>query len=242
MPGFRLKQPAPDLLFKSLSEARAGLLDVTAKHMVSLDEECGCAVVVNELERWTQAFDAFINARRGLAFSAAERRSIALIELHKRYLDLSLMTTHPGDTYGSINWDHYVKDVDEMLDYAGLAMRQEATEKPARRSSQFHMDIGVIPILFYIVVRCRDPRIRRKAIHMMGSAPAQEGFWNSNLVARVAQRIMASEESGVNVNSCEDIPYLHRVRKALVFMAPGERRATIEYRLQDRGWQEALEW
>lgn len=242
MSSFRLIQSAPDLFFKSLSDARAGLLDVTAKHMVRFDEECGCAVVADQLERWTQAFDAFIIVRRGLAVSAAEKRSLALIELHKRYLNLSLITTHPGDAYGSMNWDHYANDIDEMLDYASLAVRQNVLEGSAQESSQFHMDIGVLPILFHIVVRCRDPRIRSKAIHIMRSARAQEGVWNSTLVARVAQRIIASEESGMNVISCEDIPYLRRVQQTLVFLIPGEKRATMEYRLQDRGWQETLEW
>lgn len=179
--------------------------------------------------------------RREVAFSAAERRSIALIELHKRYLHLSLITTDQSDTYGSINWDRYVNDVDEMLDYASLAVRQNVSEG-SPGSSQFHVDIGVTPILFYIVVRCRDPHVRRRAIHIMRSARVQDGFWNGPLVARVAQRIMASEERGVNVNSFEDIPHIRRVRQAMVFLMPGERRAMIEFRVPNRGWQETLEW
>jgi hypothetical protein len=210
--------------------------------MVTFDEGCERAVEANQLEQWTRAFDAFISMRRGSVFSAAERRSIALIELHKRYLNLSLITTHPRDTYGSINWDRYVRDVNELLDYATLAVRQNVSEESAQGSSRFHVDIGVTPILFYIVVRCRDPHVRRRAVHIMRSARVQDGFWNGPLVAQVAQRIMVSEERGLNVNSFEDIPYLRRVRQALVFLMPGERRAMIEFRVPNRGWQETLEW
>lgn len=242
---FGLRQPqtiAPDCHFESLSDARAALVELSASYMASFDEEGAHETVVEQLARWTRAYEALHLKRRGLLSSAAEKKSVALIELHKRYIGLSLRTTRPGDTYSSINWDDHVGEVNHMLDYADQAVQQHGSETLPQQLPRFYMDIGIIPILFYIVIRCRDPFIRSRAIDIIRSARVQDGFWDSFVVSRVARRILVSEEGATNVQTGRDIPYARRVRKALVFMVPGERRATIEYKLQDGGWQEIIEW
>lgn len=53
MAGFRPTGTAPDVVMKSLSDARTGLLDITARQMVTFDEECERAVIADQLGRWT---------------------------------------------------------------------------------------------------------------------------------------------------------------------------------------------
>lgn len=61
----------------------------------------------------------------------------------------------------------------------------------------FTADMGFIPPLYYTVVKCRQPSLRRMAIEMLMSAPHREGAWSGSLVARMAQYIMALEEGRI---------------------------------------------
>jgi hypothetical protein len=61
----------------------------------------------------------------------------------------------------------------------------------------FTADMGFIPPLYYTVVKCRQPNLRRMAIEMLMSAPHREGAWSGPLVARMAQYIVAIEEGRI---------------------------------------------
>ncbi|KAJ4858285.1 fungal zn(2)-Cys(6) binuclear cluster domain-containing protein [Trichoderma breve] len=61
----------------------------------------------------------------------------------------------------------------------------------------FTADMGFIPPLYFTVIKCRQPNLRRMAIEILMSAPHREGAWSGPLVARMAEHIMAREEEGI---------------------------------------------
>ena len=268
-----LQYPSTETSFKSLSAARAALINIAAMQLVGLQNRPGaistawldgsirqaevgeciditeaqvaglrnkheCTATAHRLDRWNKAFDDYLQERRTLPFNAAEKRIVALIEFHKRYLQLSIAAARALRTLGYVDWDSHVGDYDEMVSFASKASDFGATLAVPR----FHTDLGVVPILFVIVARCRDPCIRRRAIRIMTSNPVQEGVWNSRHMVRIAQSILNTEEDALIVKSCKDIPEYRRVQRVYLWSKPWEPRSTVRYVLASEHWEEQLTW
>ncbi|ETI29084.1 hypothetical protein G647_01537 [Cladophialophora carrionii CBS 160.54] len=81
-----------------------------------------------------------------------------------------------------------------------------------RRASEFHnrpftndvrltgfsftLDVGTIPLLSYVALKCRVPWLRRQAIAILLAAPHREGIWDGVVIAHNAERVMILEENG----------------------------------------------
>ncbi|KAF5721012.1 hypothetical protein FMUND_3915 [Fusarium mundagurra] len=199
--------------FISLLEAREALYAILA---LRLTETVTNSVLVAAFSQWSQAFDKFVISRGGLAFSTNEQRSLALIELHRRYFNMVLPWENTNGHQDVLSLDNHTSDFEELVNCASHVLGLEETDT----APLFHLEIGVVPVLFVTVAWCRDPNIRRRAISLLMSRQAQEGVWSSQLTGRVARRIVEAEEEELDVYSCKDIP--------------GPRR--------DREWEEAIGW
>ncbi|KAK7416878.1 37S ribosomal protein S22 [Neonectria punicea] len=57
------------------------------------------------------------------------------------------------------------------------------------------LDSGVIPSLFYIALKCRDPKTRRKALQLLKFAPDREGMWYRDTMYAASTWKVAMEEA-----------------------------------------------
>lgn len=64
---------------------------------------------------------------------------------------------------------------------------------PSHRIS-FTADMGFIPPLYYTALKCRVPRLRRRAVHFLALAPHREGLWDATLAVAVARKVFELEE------------------------------------------------
>ncbi len=99
-------------------------------------------------------------------------------------------------------------------------------------------------VLSALILLCRDPVIRRRALSLLRRAPMQEGVWSSQAAWRVSRRIVELEEAGLGVvvRSCGDVPEHARIEATSAVVDGEERRATVEYWRQGRRWKEVLTW
>jgi hypothetical protein len=58
----------------------------------------------------------------------------------------------------------------------------------------FSADMGIVPPLFMVATKCRDPTLRRQAIQLLKSSARREGMWDSNMAARISEWVMTLEE------------------------------------------------
>lgn len=66
--------------------------------------------------------------------------------------------------------------------------------------------------LFLVAWKCREPRLRRRAIGLLQMRNAREGLWDSRVLARIAKDIVTLEEASTsNARSCNDVPAAFRV-------------------------------
>ncbi|KAI9898326.1 hypothetical protein N3K66_006686 [Trichothecium roseum] len=58
----------------------------------------------------------------------------------------------------------------------------------------FAADLGIVPPIWLVATKCREPRIRRRAIKVLHSSARREGMWDSAMAAKIAQWVMEVEE------------------------------------------------
>lgn len=115
----------------------------------------------------------------------------------------------------------------------------------------FSLNIGIVPPLYFVASRCRDPAVRRQVIHLLSICNRREGIWDSQLSSQVAGQILEIEEAGarqylreaaeknandepVIIKSMAQIPECVRVTN--VCMSSGaERQLTVWFKTSSAG-------
>lgn len=144
-----------------------------------------------------------------------------------------------------------IKQAIELAEGAKIHM----LERPSPfKKKTFTVDMGYIPVLYYLALKCRNPRMRRQAIKMMQVSPHREGVWDGELSAAIARRVVSLEEGdfyddfkldeGFNafeMPSAEDwrvfpaLPEAHRIRQVNVIL-PQEGLANTVLQCIRRRW------
>ncbi|KAH7162087.1 hypothetical protein B0J13DRAFT_535139 [Dactylonectria estremocensis] len=97
-------------------------------------------------------------------------------------------------------------------------------------STKFSIDIGVVPLLYYVALKCRHPRVRRQAIRMLIESPRREAVWDSLGAACVLQEILQVEENGLGkIRSHLDVPSPSRVCHMYARMDMENRRIRVTF-------------
>lgn len=173
-----------------------------------------------QIEAWVTAFDPILNTRAAPARSSPERTGIAVLKMNQMMGQiLFLMTFSDSEAH----FDAFNPYFQSIVSLAAEIVDDEETRAAARRCPEggycrhhsshagspnspdytarhvkpsFSADLGIIPPLFVVATKCRERRIRRAAIELLGSSPRREGMWDSELSARIGAYIAAVEEEG----------------------------------------------
>ena len=101
-------------------------------------------------------------------------------------------------------WDDLIPFFAEIVSLAGgfVACSTSATSlaplnTPNQKRVVFNLDTGIIVPLYFIAGKCRDSRIRRKAIELLRASEKHEGVSNTLMTAKVAERLVDIEEKGM---------------------------------------------
>ena len=104
-----------------------------------------------------------------------------------------------------------------------------------RETIPFSMELGVVHPLFFIAWKCRDYRIRRRAIAELKKC-GKEGVWEGPIMAVLADRIAQVEEKDIQPG--EAVPEqcrIHDMRKSVEY---DERLIRVEMRIaEDSTWK-----
>ncbi|CAI6089446.1 unnamed protein product, partial [Clonostachys chloroleuca] len=232
--------------FRNLVVARETLLNIIIRSSMQSELRSDRICYAEQIQQWIQSFNSLVSRLSIQSLSKAEKRGIALLELHKRNLSLNLagMAHDTESMDDDFFWDQYVADFEEMIPYAAVAVGLDTYDTDFGDSSKasWHMEIGVTPVLFQLIARCRDPLVRRKAIAIMLADQMQEGVWNSFLAARVAKILVEVEENGKQVLSGHEIHVTRRVRTVQVQLESGDRQAKVQYANRYGSLEHYISW
>ncbi|CAK7270396.1 hypothetical protein SEPCBS119000_004070 [Sporothrix epigloea] len=227
---------SPTTRFHSLLDARESIMNL-AIHVLS---GAPSAVVgdgflesaAQKLGWWASAFEHLVE-EHGPSLS---KRGVALLELHKRYLAAHLKVPNTSDRR------FLGEDVDEFATLVSLAENILVSGSGGTLPTHFHMDLGVVPVMFSTVLRCWDPVVRRRALAVLRNNRLQEGIWDSSLTLRAAERIVMLEESSVSVAGADFPAVPQRVQTITLQMDSDEKKANLRYELDSHTFQEAVNW
>lgn len=222
-----------EIPFKSLADAREALLELLVEQASpglkgkSIHEIMAHSL---KLEQWGHSYDSLLADynHAGKILSDAERRATALLQLHRKYLEINVSKYIYGQGDPCF-WDRFTADFDDIVNYAATAAGLD--ENYAHRNwstdstptAYFHLDLGFSSVLVAVIARCRDPFIRRRAISVMLAGRVQEGAFNGSQSARVAAKVMELEEARSGEVKCSsDIPEEARVRTIRVQLLGSE--------------------
>ncbi|RKL15238.1 hypothetical protein BFJ68_g5874 [Fusarium oxysporum] len=251
---FRNTLPPPETSFSSLSDAREAILELLVEQASPglkgkpIYETISHA---SKVEQWGQSFDNLLTelGNSGKSFSAGDKRAIALLQLHRKYLEINVAKYLHGQGDPCF-WDRFTAEFDEIVNYAATAagldknytQRNWANDSPSE--AYFHVDLGYTSVLVSVIARCRDPSVRRRAIAVMLAERVQEGVFNGSQSARVGARVMELEEarSGREVKCSGDIPEEARVRTIRVhLLGPENKKVKMVYGFDKGYWEEVRE-
>jgi hypothetical protein len=60
----------------------------------------------------------------------------------------------------------------------------------------FAFDLGIVPPLYMVMVKCRDPKLRREALRLLEENPRREGVWDSVATTALGRWVISLEEEG----------------------------------------------
>ncbi|KAF7195907.1 hypothetical protein HII31_02787 [Pseudocercospora fuligena] len=91
-------------------------------------------------------------------------------------------------------FDQYTETFEEVVRLAGIYVDFKSHERPS-----FTFELGAVPALFVVALKCRIPSLRRKAIDLMHRSPGKECTFGAGSSGELAARIVAIEEEDLGL-------------------------------------------
>lgn len=102
-----------------------------------------------------------------------------------------------------------------------------------RETADFGIDSGLIDIIVFLGNKCRHPKLRRRALQLLGNGGRIEGDRIASNPATILQAFIALEERGLTVTSSCDIPESNRLRLVYGQQFTAQRRIELFYETAD---------
>jgi len=149
-----------------------------------------------EMDHWLTAFEPILHRIRRVGRNTL-REHVAATMLQIQALTAKVNLAGVIITQ-EILWDQFLPEFKDIVRFAEdiVAVRLSNSAFDHYWAGSFNLDLGLVVPLFLVLLRCRDPVLRRRAIGILKSWH-QECWWDPLLITAIAQFIMAIEEKGM---------------------------------------------
>lgn len=162
--------------------------------------------VIDEFHAWKVQFDWYV-AENGLA---TDKEALQQAELGWSFTYITFST-------GVLDYGEMV--FDNQLYQSHFARTNELCAEIFSRSFDSYNQPSikaflqiVVPTLWLLVMMCRDPKIRNRAITTLYSREFQESDFNSYITAKLAERVVEIEAHGRVIQAASDLSEDERIR------------------------------
>ncbi|KAI1799374.1 hypothetical protein F4811DRAFT_565613 [Daldinia bambusicola] len=172
----------------------------------------------DRLAAWSRAFEPILASRISPAKSSQEKTAIAVLKMNQIMGEILFYMTF-SDT--ELQFDAHLQQFKDIVNLAVEVVGDEERRAAAKRcpnpefchhqpthpdnfggqytarhiKPSFSADLGIVPPLFVVGTKCRDPVTRRQAIQLLRTSSRREGMWDSELAARISMWVMEIEEA-----------------------------------------------
>jgi len=142
-----------------------------------------------DLVAWNRHFDDIILRQDPAPLSSEALRGSLLLKLHYE----SLIAVINGVTQTQVEGDNLNAPFQTIVTLARSLIN--AAPPSARATPNISSDLGIESPLFVTISRCTVAALRHEALDLLKSVRRREGLWDTELVARIAQKVLSIEES-----------------------------------------------
>ncbi|KAL3471867.1 hypothetical protein BJX99DRAFT_250070 [Aspergillus californicus] len=174
-------------------------------------------VVLEQLQTWSSLFKNIL--QQGSIYTADPKTYplVSLLRLQHTAAWILLSVCGPGR---EMDYENFTPQFQQCVAWAGdVAAAHERFSGSLQPT--FTPEIGLVPVLYLIGVKCRHPMVRREVLSILRRQPIREASWDSIYTARVVERVIEIEESGSVeeqvIQSMAQIPMWQRI-EALSFL------------------------
>ncbi|CAK7234064.1 hypothetical protein SEUCBS140593_008812 [Sporothrix eucalyptigena] len=177
------------------------------------------------LNGWRIRFELFVSDMRGWPNNVPhpDAATVYLLRMRERIAQVWLADSPDGSemVYDS---EEYVAVFADIAVEAGRCLQSMRKGTRANNEEQtlpsFTFEMGLVPPLYWAILKCRRPGLRQQLLALLRQAPLQEGLWNRQIMVQVAEQVIAFEEA----ERGEDISIVSRSEHESGFVASrGER-------------------
>ncbi|RDW80329.1 hypothetical protein BP5796_05027 [Coleophoma crateriformis] len=172
--------------------------------------------LIVHIKQWYAAFHALSQSE--LANGGENMTIAATLKIHVYTVHLCLVGLLAAD---ETVYDSYHEKLSEMVDLAEMIIKARSNESSR---GHFAFDLGVIYSLQLPAQKCRDSRIRKRAVALLSENPRREGVWDSVFVGKMMEWAVDVEEEFMKDGY---IPAWARIRGVAQSADMQRRRATL---------------
>ncbi|KAH6701280.1 hypothetical protein BKA61DRAFT_620453 [Leptodontidium sp. MPI-SDFR-AT-0119] len=175
---------------------------------------------IDDISRWSTSFHNLLDQRRNASSDLREVTNVALL----RMTSLSTKIAVTGMAFtNEISYDVFFPEFSEIVSLARTIsdnLLAISNNRPA-----YHFHTSVVPPLFIVLLRCRDPNLRREALEIL-RMQQNDGPWDRFMIARIGSWIMEIEEEGWDGTGT--VPVESRVSLSRIKVGIEDRRAMVQ--------------
>jgi len=165
--------------------------------------EATCRSLLQQLRSWSEA----VRLSPAATFKSPNTRQSAamcLLHIYHRPVTIALETLF---SQSQMVYDGYDGCFEQILTLAEQLIRNSQ-----HMQRIIFFDMGVMAPLFYVVLKCRNLALRRKALALLALAPCREGMWyRQDVIAYANWKIGIEERGRAGLPETEPLPEEARV-------------------------------
>ncbi|KAJ5170205.1 uncharacterized protein N7500_002988 [Penicillium coprophilum] len=186
-------------------------------------------IILRQLETWSNLFQNILQQRSSYEIDPKTYPLISLLRLQHTVAWIFLSNDGPGR---EMDYDNFLPQFQQCLaladEIAAAHERYSGSLKP-----RFTPEIGIVPVLYIIGIKCRHPMVRREVLGILRRQPIREAVWDSISAARLVERVIEIEEGGLRegqiIPSMEEIAVWQRIETlSWVHVVGGQSAARLD--------------
>lgn len=169
-----------------------------------------------ELDHWLYTYEQSRAHLQDMFRKDIESFAFQLLRNHHTIAQIMTATClrdHDDETIFDLYEDQFLIAINHSIFLANGKESRLSTAVASMRCfdmSRSVIDIGWISPLYYVALKCRVHRLRLQAIRLLESSIHREGFWDANIAACVARKVMGIEEGDIyaHIDTSDDFNIL----------------------------------
>jgi hypothetical protein len=180
-----------------------------------------------QLDLWIAALNSFLK-NSSSNMSMRDLRASVLLKMHHLFITIMLGASGAND---EVKFDTYITEFRQMIKLTESLLVPSTPKEQAGQKPSYMFDTNLIPPLYMAATRCRDPKLRRRALDLLWNLKSKEGIWDSNVAAAIGKWVMEKEEEGLEtIDDPHSVPVSARISLFGKGIVCGERSVLVKYR------------